>query len=169
MNYFILRFYIQNYSMYKQINKPINYMKKNNLRISSNYNNILENLEIKLINQINEEIASVSLMQNDNNIYEWYITIIIEEEHQKKGLSYILINRLMYEFKNLIINQKKIEFNNLITIGIDTDASGGFWDRFMRIGRYSIDNEERGCTNVRQYGFEKEIGALKLFNEFFWK
>ena len=45
----------------------------------------------------------------------------------------------------------------------------GFWDRFMRIGRYSIDNEKRGYTNVRQYGFEKEIGALELFNKFFWK
>ena len=109
------------------------------------------------------------LMINDNTIYEWYITIFIEEEHQKNGLSYILINRLMYKFKNLIIYQKKIDFNNLITIGIDTDASGGFWDRFMRIGRYSIDNKERGYTNVRQYGFEKEIGALELFNKFFWK
>lgn len=106
-------------------------------------------------------------MKNDNTIYEWYITISIEEEHQKNGLSYILINRLMYKFKNLIIYQKKIDFNNLITIGIDTDASGGFWDRFMRIGRYSIDNEERGYTNVRQYGFEKEIGALEMFNKFF--
>lgn len=144
--------------MYKQINKSIKYMKKNNLRLSSNYNNILEYLEIILLNEINEEIASVLLMQNDKNIYEWYITIFIEEEHQKNGLSYILINRLMYEFKNLIIYKKKIDFNNLITIGIDTDASVGFWDRFMRIGRYSIDNEERGYTNVRQYGFEKEIG-----------
>jgi len=144
-------------------------MKKNNLRLSSNYDNTLEKLEIKLLNQINEEIGSVSLMKNDNTIYEWYITIYIEEEHQKNGLSYILINRLMYEFKNLIIYQKKIDFNNLITIGIDTDASGGFWDRFMRIGRYSIDNEERGYTSVRQYGFEKEIGALELFNNFFWK
>lgn len=151
------------------INKSINYIKKNNLRLRSNYDNILENLEIILYNQINEVIGSVSLMKNDYTIYEWYITISIEEEHQKNGLSYILINRLMYEFKNLIINQKKIDFNNLITIGIDTDASGGFWDRFMRIGRYSIDNEKRGYTNVRQYGFEKEIGALELFNKFFWK
>lgn len=151
------------------MNKSINYIKKNNLRLSSKYDNILEKLEIKLLNQINEEIGSVSLMKNDNTIYEWYITISIEEEHQKNGLSYILINRLMYKFKNLIIYQKKIDFNNLITIGIDTDASGGFWDRFMRIGRYSIDNEERGYTNVRQYGFEKEIGALEMFNKFFWK
>ena len=151
------------------INKSINYIKKNNLRLSSNYDNILEYLEIILYNQINEVIGSVSLMKNDYTIYEWYITIFIEEEYQKNGLSYILINRLMYEFKNLIINQKKIDFNNLITIGIDTDASGGFWDRFMRIGRYSIDNEKRGYTNVRQYGFEKEIGALELFNKFFWK
>lgn len=151
------------------INKSINYIKKNNLRLSSKYDNILEKLEIKLLNQINEEIGSVSLMKNDNTIYEWYITIFIEEEYQKNGLSYILINRLIYEFKNLIIYQKRIDFNNLITIGIDTDASGGFWDRFMRIGRYSIDNEKRGYTNVRQYGFEKEIGALELFNKFFWK
>lgn len=147
----------------------INYMKKNNLRLISKHDDKLEYLEIKLFNQINEEIGSVSLMQNDNSIYEWYITIFIEEEHQKKGLSYILINRLMFEFKNLFIYRKKIEFNNLITIGIDTDASGGFWDRFMYIGRYSIDNEKRGYTNVRKCGFEKEIGALELFNKFFWK
>ena len=36
-----------------------------------------------------------------------------------------------------------MDFNNLITIGIDTDASGGFWNRFMKTGRYSVDNEKR--------------------------
>jgi len=153
--------------MDNSFNIAINYIKKNNLRLISKYNDKLEYLEIKLFNQINEQIGFASLMQNDNTIYEWYITIFIEEEHQKNYLSYIFINRLMFEFKNLIIYRKKIEFNNLITIGIDTDASGGFWERFMHIGRYSIDNEKRGYTNVRQYGFEKEIGALDMFNKFF--
>ena len=40
------------------INKSINYIKKNNLRLRSNYDNILENLEIILYNQINEVIGT---------------------------------------------------------------------------------------------------------------
>ena len=68
-------------------------------------------------------------------------------------------------FKKLI-ESRKMDFNNLITIGIDTDASGGFWDRFMKTGRYSVDNEKRFITNIANAGFEKEIGALSMYNLF---
>ena len=149
----------------------LNYIKDNKFTVSSYFNekiNILE-VEISKINPVfivvTEDVGSVSLSQVNNIPYQWYITIEVEEKHQKNNLSYILLNWLMIDFKKLI-ESRKMDFNNLITIGIDTDASGGFWDRFMKIGRYSVDNEKRYITNIANAGFEKEIGALNMYNLF---
>lgn len=138
----------------------LNYIKSNKFTVLSFYDKKLNTLEVKIDN-----IGSTTLNQVNNVPYQWYISIIIDEKYQKKNLSYFLLNRLMIDFKK-IIESRKLNFNNLITIGIDTDASGGFWDRFMKVGRYSVDNEKRFATNIANAGFEKEIGALRMYNLF---
>ena len=149
----------------------LNYIKNNKFTVSSYFNEHINTLEVEILkvnpvlNVATEDIGSVSLSQVNNIPYQWYITIEVEENHQKNNLSYILLNRLMIKFKKLI-ESRKMDFNNLITIGIDTDASGGFWDRFMKTGRYSVDNEKRFITNIANAGFEKEIGALSMYNLF---
>ena len=146
----------------------LNYIKNNKFTISSYFDEQINTLEVEISNVNSlfiEEIGSVSLSQVDNIPYQWYITIIVEEKHQKNNLSYILLNRLMMDFKKLI-ESRKMDFNNLITIGIDTDASGGFWDRFMKIGRYSVDNDKRFSTKMHNAGFEKDVGALSIYNLF---
>lgn len=149
----------------------LNYIKDNKLTVSCYFNEHINTLEVEIskvnpvFNVATEEVGSVSLSQVNNIPYQWYITIEVEEKHQKNNLSYILLNRLMIEFKKLI-ESRNMDFNNLITIGIDTDASGGFWDRFMKVGRYSVDNEKRAYSNISNAGFEKEIGALSMYNLF---
>ena len=149
----------------------LNYIKDNKFTVSSYFNKHIDTLEVEILklntvfNVATEEVGSISLSQVNNTSYQWYISIEVEEKHQKKNLSYILLNRLMIEFKKLI-ESRNMDFNNLITIGIDTDASGGFWDRFMKVGRYSVDNEKRAYSNISNAGFEKEIGALSMYNLF---
>lgn len=79
------------------------------------------------------------------------MTISIEDEFQKKGISRIMMRNMI---EHVTLDDSKLLF-------IDVDASVGFWDHIgMRINRYGLDY--KGKRNIEGRGYEKVISWKKL-------
>lgn len=105
----------------------------------------------------------------------WGFGISIEDENitldtgeeitlDKQGFARYLPTLMFY-----LLNNKKIshaDFDKFgLRIGIDTDASQGFWNSMgMKIGRYSVDNpRKRDTSSTGAYtGLEKEFSGISL-------
>jgi hypothetical protein len=82
------------------------------------------------------------------------MTISINEEYRGKGLSRVLIKRMVEEIK-----KEKVRPDQLLCI--DVDASNGFWDYIgMKPNRYGLDY--KGKRNVECRGYEKVILVSEL-------
>ena len=124
-----------------------------------------DTIEINLndSNEFDDIESSVSLSYEEGLL--WSITIYVNEQRRGQHISSLLLSHLMNEFKIYLLKKYKqnIPPLSMIRIGIDTDASDGYWESLgFYTGRYSVDGD-RYKSHMAD-GMESETTAQKLHN-----
>ena len=103
------------------------------------------------------EMHKVCAMVEQQNIGDfcidkaWAMTISIEPEYQGKGITRMMIQKMI----------SSIELPDDHILCIDVDASEGFWDYIgMKLNRYGLDY--RGKRNLVGRGYEKTMTWSQL-------
>ena len=154
-----LRYKINNSVYPYRKNKYIDtleYLKKNNLKIQYEISGKKGAEKIRVF--IEHQGESMLEDEDDSEFalipYEgaWNFDVMTNENHLGKGIARFLHFILITLFYNIY----KYDASAYRIIGIDVDASGGFWDYLnLNEGRYGIDTY-RADSKVITTGFEKQ-------------
>jgi hypothetical protein len=146
------------------------------LKIQLNCSKSLKSFKIVLLDNQNREKSYFSLDSNNNHIgsgYPVFLSISVDEDLRDKKFSWLLVGTLIgmimkREYIDLFRTSARcgsIGLNSDTIIGIDADASSGFWHHIgLKPGRYTWDlpMSERRMLPTSESPFEKSITFHEL-------
>jgi len=143
-----------------------------------------DNLRIFFLCNIEKTIAKVVLHEIGNNnemgYFQMYcangigsgepifLTIEVDDNLRSKGYANLMIGFLIYMLRINIgqFNKNGIGLSDLSILGIDADASGGFWDKIKLMdGRYTWDLSVPRRQGLTERHFEKSTTLGQLSHE----
>ena len=141
----------------------MDFITSNNLQLTTSVTN--DEIEIEIndggTDKLDDLDSSISLTRVHDQGQLWSIMIYVNEQSRGQRVSSLLLYHLMKEFE-MKAREQDIPMS-LIRIGIDTDASEGYWKHLgFKTGRYSIDGDRYNSRMAD--GMEAEITAQQLYN-----
>jgi hypothetical protein len=162
---------------YEKIEHVIQQKNDLGLKVQLIYSKSLKSFKIVLLDNQNREKSYFSFDTNNNNHIgsgdPVFLSISVDEDLRDKKFSWLLVGTLIgmimkREYINLFRTSARcgsIGLNSDTIIGIDADASHGFWDHIgLKPGRFTWDlpMSERRMLPTSQSPFEKSITLDEL-------
>ena len=126
---------------------------------------LIKFMKVFIEHSTEEDDSGFSIEEEDDSEFTlefnegaWNFGVMTNEKHEGHGIArllhFILVTKFYEYYK---------KHANFIKIGIDADASAGFWDYLgLEEGRYGIDTN-RGDSKVITTGFEKQTTLYEQY------